>query len=856
MKKVVYIISSLLVSLACSRTEHEMPENNSDLQETVEDIIEFSAVFGEAAVVKSELSGTTVLWKEGDEISILWDGGSTTARADKSGASADFTADVAQVSEYYSVYPSAASVSLSEGSLTVGIPAEQNGEFEDVNIAIARTTDRNLVFKNLCALGKITLSRNDIAKIVFKGNGGQCLAGDVTLSLDANGIPSFVSTASPQDVLVLTPASDDAFAAGTYYFAAIPSILEEGVSFTLTTVTGNTIIGKASANPKELVRSEALDFGTLDDITTADALRLRFTFGPEKGAKAVLDPDKEWPESTGDESLTDGVSYTYTIDGIDYGFYVKSADKKFTWRTNNAYADCIAIQTDKGYFGLPAFEGLRLTSVVVGKCRRGKSDNPDEYDDTSTAVGITDCIPDGTESLKTYISGGNLQVWPSWNNDNGGARRVVDHKFTLSETEENTIYYLNSDTPGIGLYFSHLILTYEKPDCAYKGFREDWQQDGNSDAKQTVAENGRSNYAIAYDMAAGNASEFIEAFAKYTGCTPMSYLETSEQNTKEIIIGKTSRQETKSVLSGMTHGFKIAFVGEKLVIAGTDDNWTAVALYEFEKKVLKSSKYMNNGSLTIPEDLNLSESYDDPQMIARLLNHGYTDFTFNTEKVMSCPGEGNVKVAQGAASDGNHVYFVLRNSGDTEAMVFKYDMFGKQVAKSAVFNGGHCNDMTLNTRTSTLYVAHGSAAPKVLTPLAGSNLSIGTDISISVGTGAITYNATRNSYAISQGGKNLILCDADFNKVQGYTRTDDNEYTPQGMGSDDHYVYFPMSSSKDNILVVYDWNGKHVATLKVDLALESESMFYAGGNYYVNFHEKSKGAQLYKVTPVLKYSHN
>ena len=370
----------------------------------------------------------------------------------------------------------------------------------------------------------------------------------------------------------------------------------------------------------------------------------------------------------------------------------------------------------------------------------------------------------------------------------------------------------------------------------------------------TITEGGQSTWTIAYDKLEGNASEFLKAFVKYTNCTPKSYLETSEQNTNEILVGNTSRQETKAALSSIKNGFKIAFQGDKLVIAGTDETWTAVALYQFERKVLKSSKYTSNGNLKLPEDLSISESYDDPQIMARLLNHGYTEFTLNTEKVMSCAGEGDVKIAQGAVSDGAYVYFVLRNSGDSQARIFKYDMTGKQVAKSEVFNGGHCNDMTLNTRTGTLYVAHGSTAPKKLTPVTAKDLSIGMDKTISVGTGAISYNAARNCYAISQGGDDLILCDAGFKKIQSYKRTDATGYTAQGMGCDDHYVYFPMSGSSDNVLVTYDWNGRYVATLKVNVALESESMFYAAGNYYVNFHKSNNGAQLYKVTPILKYS--
>lgn len=135
MKKIVYILSVALAAAACSKPES--PVTNPEPQEPVTGKVEFTAVFGEAPVMKSELSGESVLWKAGDEISILWDGGNTTAQADAAGAQANFSASVDDASEYFAVYPSKASVSLSEGALTVGIPAEQNGAFEDVNIAIA-----------------------------------------------------------------------------------------------------------------------------------------------------------------------------------------------------------------------------------------------------------------------------------------------------------------------------------------------------------------------------------------------------------------------------------------------------------------------------------------------------------------------------------------------------------------------------------------------------------------------------------------------------------------------------------------------------------------------------------------------
>ena len=858
MKKIAYILSVILAAVACSKTERELPENSSDFQETVDNTIKFSAVFEDAPVAKSEISGTSVLWEAGDEISILWDGGSTTAHADSAGAKANFIATVGQAAEYFAVYPSTAKVSLSEGSLTVGIPAEQNGKFEDANIAIAKTSARNLVFKNLCALGKITLERDDIAEIVFKGN-GEDLAGEVSISLDAQGVPTVSSVASPAAEIVLRPDSGDAFAVGTYYFATIPGTLEK-IQFTLTTTSGNTIFVRGFDNSVNLVRSASLNFSIIDNIKDADYLQLHFKFGPEKGAKATFDPDNNWPDTGETVDYTNGQTYSYTIDGTEYNLYIQNTDgyANGPWRTNNenGYPDCIGFTSTNAYFGLPVIDGFRITKAIVGQCRRGSTDKTASV---IHKVGITDCIPTSKEVEKTYVSGGGLQEWPGWDNTDNGKMKVKDHEFNLTGTAANTMYYINGNNDKVGLYFAHLTLTYENPNLP-----EDGSQEGGQETTQNIAitENGQSTWAIAYDKLKGNAAEFIEAFTSYTKCSPQTYTETSQQSAQEILIGQTTRQETKDALKGIKNGFKIAFQWEKLVIAGTDDTWTAVALYEFEKKVLKSSQYVKNGNLTIPSNFTLSENYDDPQTIARLLKRGYTEFTLSHEKVMNCPGEGAIKVAQGAASDGNYVYFVLRNSGDSQAMVFKYDMTGNQVAKSDVFNGGHCNDMTLNTNTSTLYVAHGSTAPNSLRPLAAGNLSYGANVDISVGTGAITYNESRDNYATSQGGKNLVIYDATLNKLQSYSRTDKTGYTPQGMGSDDHYIYFPMSpktTSDDtniNILVVYDWNGNYITTLKVNLDLESESMFYAGENYYVNFHVSGSGANLYKIVPALNYSFN
>ena len=425
--------------------------------------IVFSGSFGDVVATRASISNGTLSWNEGDRIMVLWKGGFNYANASAAGASAEFTTEVNEADTYWAVYPSSLEGTVGANGLSIIIPDTQYGEFDKVNIAVASTVagSKDLVFRNLCGLGSFTLSRSDIAKVVFRGLSKETLAGNATLSISGEGIPSISSVASPVDSIAIVPSTGESFAAGTYYFAAAPGALDAGVSFTITTNSGNTIFGKAIATADALNRSEIHSFGTLDNMSTTDILTLRFVFGPDAGAKAIYDPDSRWPDATGETSLTEGVNYTYTIDGEDYEFYIKdiSGSGKFSWRTNNkdGYADCIGMQTDKIYFGLPSIDGFKLTKVVVGQCRRGSADNAETK---VTTAGITNNIPDDDEPQKTYVSGGELQSWPGWAGKKN--KNVVDRTFDLSNTEANTIYYLNSDTSSIGLYFARLDLTYEK----------------------------------------------------------------------------------------------------------------------------------------------------------------------------------------------------------------------------------------------------------------------------------------------------------------------------------------------------------------------------------------------------------
>lgn len=364
------------------------------------------------------------------------------------------------------------------------------------------------------------------------------------------------------------------------------------------------------------------------------------------------------------------------------------------------------------------------------------------------------------------------------------------------------------------------------------------------------------NYAcsIVYGDDLFNAMGLADGIRRVFRANLPAYHYSEEDSQQEILIGDTNRKESQQSLSYLSgDGYIIKVLNRKLVIAGTSDFWTAIALYEFQEKVLDNPQYRINNTLVIPLDFILKHETKDPQLLAFLLDNGY-DFSLIREHVVTCPSYGTLNISQGATGDGNNFYFALKNSNDTSTKIFKYDISSlKSVGQTVAFNGGHSNDLTYNPESNCLYLAHGKSQGTILTIISCNDMEVVKDITIPVGAGAITYNSSRKMYAVSQGGTTLHFLDESFQVIKSFTRETITGYTAQGMGSDDSYIYFTMSGSSDNIIVVYDWAGEYVTTLTLNAASESESLFYTNGKYYINF--LSTGAALFELKPDFYYQY-
>jgi hypothetical protein len=380
-----------------------------------------------------------------------------------------------------------------------------------------------------------------------------------------------------------------------------------------------------------------------------------------------------------------------------------------------------------------------------------------------------------------------------------------------------------------------------------------------ADAALYLVEYGKTTYSVVRAdepsaAIAGSASNLYQKIKDKTGVAmklTTDWYSPREENPDlsgpEILIGVTNRPETAEVLESLPeNSYAIVIRNNKLVIVGKTNALTELALYTFEEKILNNTDKCREGYLRFDEADNTTVTLDKPFTLGEMIKSGYK-LSVDSVKIAHTQKQGQYGIGQGSASDGTYVYFVLRNSNDTGSVITKHRMDdGSLVGVSEVLKLGHGNDMTYDSKNHRLVVAHGHSEGQILTLVDPDTLALIKDIGIPKGSGAIAYCASKDLYAISQGGSTLHILDGNFKWVASYSRTDKTGYTAQGMGCDDDYVYFPMSGSKDNVLVIYDWSGNYVATVNVPMSQESESMFWVNGKYYIAYN--ASGEAVYETT--------
>ena len=271
--------AALFGVLSCARLEMA-PEGPASEGET----LTFSAVWADKGETKTSIheGGPAVWWDVAEDINLFSsNGGSATFTSTNTepAASVTFTGQLAVSTgsnEFWAVYPYSWSNSFDGSHVTLTVPRAQTataGTFANrLFPAIARTTDSNLSFLNVCGGAVFTVTTEGVQSVEFKSLNGESIAGPVTVGFDSDGYPVVESREDGHDTVVVTPPVGDYFVVGEKYYAVfLPGTLS---GLTVTVRTAYMVATKTLDHDISVNRSM---FGRLLNV--------------DLGAEYVVDPD-------------------------------------------------------------------------------------------------------------------------------------------------------------------------------------------------------------------------------------------------------------------------------------------------------------------------------------------------------------------------------------------------------------------------------------------------------------------------------------------------------------------------------------------------------------------------------------
>jgi len=305
------------------------------------------------------------------------------------------------------------------------------------------------------------------------------------------------------------------------------------------------------------------------------------------------------------------------------------------------------------------------------------------------------------------------------------------------------------------------------------------------------------------------------------------------------------------------YGYSITEKDGCVYIDAASEEALYCALILFDDTYIKPSQ---DRSITVPDGTSTVKKYDEKLILADYIDMGVEVeaeiVPVTSVKPFSISGK-TYNISQGVASDGEYIYVAIKHS-EALGVIVKLDFNGKVIAKTEPYEFGHANDMTYDTDKDLIVVVHGTSYTyDVNGNGTGRRFSlvdpetmkvIYTDhegFDLGKEAGAISYNTETGVYTIGR----LCTYYHQFKMNDDYTldyyfsttRSSAEEegrvgYVGQGLGGDNRYVYFPYShGATDNLLVAYDNSGNYVTTISYPCTMESESLFFVNGRYYINY---------------------
>nr|MCR5003551.1 hypothetical protein [Bacteroidales bacterium] len=163
-------------------------------------------------------------WAEGDEIAVLYNGGSTSATAHIENSQTKFSPSVPSETEtIWMVYPKTAGVTLNGNNLDITMPAVQKNSMNGLFIAKASATSGSATFYHPVCYYKFIIDGDgsDVTSMNITSSTVNLTASTLSIGFDSSNVPSLTNITEGAKSISVNFSGD-----GAYYIPIVPGTEE------------------------------------------------------------------------------------------------------------------------------------------------------------------------------------------------------------------------------------------------------------------------------------------------------------------------------------------------------------------------------------------------------------------------------------------------------------------------------------------------------------------------------------------------------------------------------------------------------------------------------------------------------
>lgn len=318
----------------------------------------------------------------------------------------------------------------------------------------------------------------------------------------------------------------------------------------------------------------------------------------------------------------------------------------------------------------------------------------------------------------------------------------------------------------------------------------------------------------------------------------------------ELLVGDVDREESRTAKAELQAGeYMIRVTDKKVVIVGYNTDALAVACRYFFVEMCKYSEHSDSttNSLAFPVGLEVKRNAGSSEFASIVRSD--MGITANLDRRIYKGSGGDYRYAQGAACDGEYIYLTYITN-DVGVIKKARLSDGTVVKTSAPFATNHGNDMTYDSKRGLLVFVH--MADNRISFISPETLEVVESRVLPYSSYAIAYNEKDDAYVIASGGQ-FLFTDSEFN-VKREATIQSFGFIGQGVDTNGTYIYLPQSWPSDakertNIIQIYDWNGTHITNAVAYTAMESETVFHVGSDFYIYFNDTSyREPEVHKIS--------